>query len=182
MRQIAVRPSITATALPHAVLNNRVTFPLMLPTGEITNIYGRAVVPRIRAHAKLSIAHTGVAHGPFNAAALNSEAATIIVTEGVIDALTLMLLGFEYVAAMIAGHNVGIIEMIARTGKNIALGLDRDPEKTQTGQKNTVKITERIQALALGNEVSNFTQEFAASHPGDWKDFNQWWVNQHSTR
>lgn len=175
MRQIAVKPGVAAMALPNAVLNNRATFPLTLPTGEITNIYGRAVVPKIRAHGKLSIAHTGVAHGPFHAAVLNSKAPTIIVTEGVVDALTLMSLGFVDVVAMIAGNNVGIIEMIARTGKNIALALDRDPEENQTGQKNTLKITERINALALGNTVSNFTDEFAAAHPGDWKDFNQWW-------
>lgn len=166
--------------LPYSTLNNRLTFPLSYE-GRMTNFYGRATWsdPSDRTkHRKLTRKYTGVPHGAYNEKIVRSDAPEMLVAEGAIDALSLMQMGHTSTMALIGVDNQLIIELLARSGKNLAFAFDFDSNKYQTGQTNTNKIINRLRNLGYAGQLRNFSEDFARVHPEfgrDCKDFNEWW-------
>ena len=181
----------TFNGYPHSVLENRITFPLFGINGEINNFYGRTIKPNVdRAffHRKLSVANTGIPHGAFNLKVLESDISEVIAVEGVMDALTLIEMGFPDTIAIIGTDNKIILETIARSGKKIAIALDND----DGGKRRTYgycdaknrRIPGLIETLQIKGrsptDIRDFTAEFAVSHPDmtDGMDWNDWWKKQ----
>jgi len=166
---------------PYFGLRGRVTFPLTL-NKIITNFYGRATYPCSKqfSHFKLTTAQTGIPHGLFNEKVLESTADEIIITEAVLESLTLIAMGFKNTAAMIGLKNYIIMETIAETGKYVAIALNNDPPNPDGslgwGQKATNNLIKDFSARAV--ITRNFTKWFLSQHEMA-KDFNATWVNEH---
>ncbi len=178
------RQANTKFGLPYSVLARRVTFPLAFE-GRMTNFYGRAMwqcEARYK-HRKLSVEHTGVPHGAFNIESLSADHPEIIIAEGTFDALSLIQMSYPATMAMIGVNNQVIIEAIARSGKNLAIALDIDPNKT--GQNNTAKILSYLKSMGHSAQVRDFTQDFTAAHPDfltlGCKDFNEYLIAKTKT-
>jgi len=164
LRKKAKREKKTVMGYPFSMLDKRVTFPLTL-AGKITNFYGRAaydVDKRFR-HRKLSIELTNVPQGGFNLEALTSENKQLLMTESIIDALSLIELGQadeRSVLSVIGTTNYLIIDVLAGSGKEIGLALNDD----EGGQKATKKITEYIKSR-YPTTVEDFTKKFISLYP-----------------
>lgn len=165
----------TTFGFPYSVLAGRLTFPLTF-WGKHTNFYARAVrgTDRRLAHRKLT-KKAGLPQGGFNMEVLTGDHEEIILLEGAIDALTLAVLGFPNVVAVIGASNDLVLEEVARSGKNIALASDND----DTGWKTIHRLMAKLQQLDFRGGVRDFTGEFIAGHYGfgRCKDFNQWWTS-----
>lgn len=99
----------------------RVVFPHTTPSGDVVNLYGRAVG---EAPKKLKHDHLPGAKGYFNAQALADGSGPATICEGAFDALALMAAGAPNVVA-IFGVNGWRWEWATKTGELI-LALDAD--------------------------------------------------------
>ena len=147
------------------MLDRRVTFPLTL-AGKITNFYGRAVyeVDKRFRHRKLSVAETNVPQGGFNIEALTAKSRELIMTESVIDALSLIELGRadkESVVGIIGTTNYLIIDVLAGSGKEIQIALNDD----EGGRKATLKVAEYVKNRYPAAVVKDFTKNFVSLYP-----------------
>ncbi|MEK7124802.1 MAG: toprim domain-containing protein [Patescibacteria group bacterium] len=161
--------------LPYSVLSGRVTFPLSLE-GRWTNFYGRAITPGDKrfTHRKLPTNLTEVEQGGFNMRALTSDAPEVLVTEGIMDALSLIMMGHQTTLAVVGVGNHATVASIARTNKDVAIALDNDT----AGRKGTPKLAEALKQFGLLGTTRDFTKEFLRDNPGTYKDYNQWLVEQ----
>lgn len=179
---------------PYSILGDRVTFPLTI-AGKMTSFYGRDVCGRGKAftHRKLLTSHTNVPHGVFNEYPLSTkEQDEVVLVEAPIDALTLLEMGYHDVVSLVGIKNYVILELIARTGKRIAVALDNDKAginntygyeqemKGANGKASTrhiVGVIEWFGNNGLEGKVRDFTKTFREEHLADegWKDWNDWW-------
>ncbi len=160
--------------MPYSTLNNRVTFPLTLE-GRVTNIYGRAAYrcDRRFSHRKLSTEKTKVPQGGFHMEALEGEEGEVVISEGAIDALSLIELGWPRSLAMIGVSNTAIIRVMARSQRNFAIALDND----DTGRRETAKLVERLRGFGWKGQSRDFTGEFVRQHHDrQFKDYNDWLI------
>ena len=163
---------------PRSVLDGRVTFPLKYG-GLHTNFYGRAISARAGLkHIKTS---SGVIQGGFNMEVLERpEYDEVIPVEAAICAVTLVQMGHKPALALIGTDNYAILYSIVQSGKSIALGLDLDPpdldpEKGETGQKQTLKIMEFFKTMQFAR-YRDFTAWFVEHYEvQNFKDFNDYW-------
>ncbi|TSC60390.1 MAG: hypothetical protein LiPW15_268 [Parcubacteria group bacterium LiPW_15] len=171
-RELKVPGGKNVSGLPYPSLSNRITFPLMTESW-VTSVYGRAIYACDKqfSHRKLTIKYTGVPHGAFNVAALNAPGNDLIVTEGVMDALSLIEAGVPNTLALIGVQNTVILEALERSRKKLWIALDIDENKS--GQNATAKIIERFRSR--GVPVGDFTAKFAARLTEQYKDYNAWW-------
>ncbi|MDD5433049.1 MAG: toprim domain-containing protein [Candidatus Pacebacteria bacterium] len=166
----------TVVSWPYDVLAGRVTFPLMLG-GKITNLYTRDILGRSKrlANRKLSVEYTKIPHGGFNSQILSdSSVQEIIVTEAVIDDLTLKQLGWSDSMAMIGLNNAVLLENLLASGKEVIWALDFD----EAGRKQTEKMIERCKKA--GVKSSDFTSIFFGRYPSakNYDDYNSWWQRE----
>lgn len=169
--------------LPYFVLEGRVTFPLKVRE-RYANIYGRSVYPDARVpHVKLSTEDSGVRHGAFNEEILYSDRCKeVVVTEGVFDAISIKQMFYSEALAIIGTKNDLVVELLAQSGKDIAIALDND----MAGRADTERLKKLLlQARKFDGEVRDFTQsfidglygqEFEARSSGrfDWRDQLDW--------
>lgn len=156
---------------PKNTLKGYLTFPLGL-WGKNLNFYGRSVVSADKrlAHRKLK---TGYPQGGFNVSCFESNCGEIIVSEAVIDALTVMqALPGSNVVAFIGTDNELIRAALASSKKRIALALDFD----EAGRSAVAKIMEQLGKI--GCEARDLTPEFFERFPAAarYDDYNSWWV------
>ncbi len=166
--------------LPYFSLMGRVTFPLMLE-GFITNFYGRATWPTKVKHYKLSVTDGAYCHGGFNMEVLEEDHDELILAESVIDALSLMSMGYKSVIALLSVTNYAVLESALRSDKPLALALNND----KPGQEATNRLLEWMQKeMKYKFPIRNFTEEFFTSHGSQVDpsivDYNEWWKNQDS--
>lgn len=157
---------------------SRVTAPLTL-TRRPTNIYGRAIgdVEKRYRHRKLSKDKTRVPHGVFNEQALY-DYETIIIVESVIDALSLIQLGYPNVVATIGTTNYLGIDLIARSTQHFAIGFNWDAPggpDSAPGRRETNRVIQYLHDQGYTGEVWDFTRRFIQQHPefdccGDFND------------
>lgn len=139
----------------------RLVFPHTNPAGEVINLYGRAVgsndkVPKTERHD-----HLPGPKGVFNARALNAE--TVIICEGVFDALSLMAAGYPNSCAI---FGVDGLRWEWVRAKRLVFALDQDP----AGQQQWRQLAQ--EAILRGHEVYYLPE----SVYGGYKDLNEAWV------
>lgn len=165
--------------LPFCQMINRVTAPMDF-YGMATNVYGRASWERVSKsgkHRKFLTRHT---QGAYNHQILAQDRQRVIITEGVMDAWSMPLLGLaspdEVMSIVGIGNNV-MLEAIARANPKTALwfALDID-EKTGVGEKQTIRWEQDLRALGFKGQIVNMTAEIAREYPGVTDDYNQWLV------
>jgi hypothetical protein len=178
--------------LPYSLLHDRVTFPLMLG-GKPTSFYGRALsseCPKYLRHRKLAVSGTGIPHGGFNLEVIGSGSGFLIVCEGVMDALTLIEMGFPDTCAMVGVRNERLTDEIASfSGSLIGIAMDNDPMKVKYGEDGQVlrisrpgaesatKLVGGLYRRGYQGSVANITAALVAMHPDrPFKDINEYWT------
>jgi DNA primase catalytic core len=146
----AIRERLTRLGLlrdtGHEHLRGRVVFPVIAENGEIGTVYGRAIDEKGKHDRHLFL--PGPQRGIWNPAALRSP--EVIITEGIIDALTWWCAGFKYVTT---GYSAKALPeelldaLIAAKVQRVFLSFDRD----EAGDKGTAEA--EAQLAAHGIEV-----------------------------
>ena len=109
----------------HEHLRGCIVFPVIAETGEIGTVYGRAIDATGKHDRHLFL--PGPQRGVWNPAALRSP--EIIVTEGIIDALTLWQHGFRHVTTAYSAKRLPdelLDALVAAKVKRVFLAFDRD--------------------------------------------------------
>lgn len=142
----------------------RIVFPHLNPSGDVINLYGRAIghsVPKHLRHANLP-----GPKGVFNAPALRQP--SVFICEGVFDALSLLAAGYTNACALFGTYGLPWDWVEART---VVLCLDPDG-----GQKA---------AMALAEEARRHGKEVLFLRPkayGGYADLNDMWVRTRTLR
>lgn len=117
-------------------------FPVIDENGIITEIYARAILPGAEKHQYLPGAHRGI----FNGRALIAK--EIIITESIIDALSLMTLGYRNIIAAYGAQ--GFTEemkerLIAAGTERLYVAFDAD----NAGNRGAEKIVEKLRPTPI---------------------------------
>ena len=169
--------------LPYFVLDGRVTFPLKVKM-RYTSIYGRSICPDAKVpHVKLYAGDSGIRHGAFNEEILYSDKCKeAVVAEGVFDAISLRQMFSHDAMAVIGTKNDLITELLAQSGKDVAIAFDND----RGGREDTKRLEKSLlQSPRFKKRVRDFTQlfisglygcELEARYAGefDWRDTLDW--------
>jgi DNA primase len=123
----------------HEHLRGRVVFPVIAENGDIGTVYGRAIDDGGKHERHLFL--PGPQRGLWNPAGLKSE--EVIVTEGIIDALTWWCAGYRNVTAAYSAKGLPpeLLEaIVAAKVKRVCLSFDRD----KAGEEGTAAVTEQL--------------------------------------
>jgi DNA primase catalytic core len=110
----------------HEHLRGRIVFPVIAANGEIGTVYGRAIDDGGKHDRHLFL--SGPQRGVWNPAALRSP--EVIITEGIIDALTWWRHGFRHVTTAYSAKALPeelLDALIAAKVRRVFLSYDRDP-------------------------------------------------------
>jgi len=177
-------------SLPYSVLGGRVIFPLSID-GRWVSFYGRDAKNRGKTfvHRKLIVSESNIPHGIFNEQPLFSDASEVILVEAPIDTLTMIQMGNEATSGLVGVKNFLILELVARTGKRVAVGLDND-EGGRRGTDGYIKEVPNVKGGSRGIkiigllewfekrgiQVRDFTKEFVQQNGGEgWDDWNSYY-------
>ena len=130
------------TAREH--FNGRIVFPVIAENGEVGTIYGRAVSKVVKEERHLF--SPGPKRGIWNPSALRSP--EVIVTEGIIDALTFWCAGFRHVTTTYSAGDVPeelLDALIAAKVERVFIAFDRD----EPGDKGAAKLAEQLMARGV---------------------------------
>jgi len=130
-----------------------VVFPVFDEEGQLTTVYGRSVGDGPGRHLYLPNRSTGI----WNAQAIKTHA-EIILTESVIDALSVMVAGFPNVIAVQGTNGVkdSDIDTLQRQGvASVVLLLDGD----DAGARACAKLRPRLEAAGLAVTVKALPEE-----------------------
>ncbi len=129
----------------HEHLRGRVVFPVVAESGEIGTVYGRAIDDGGKHDRHLFL--PGPQRGVFNPAALRS--AEVIVTEGIIDALTFWGAGFRNVTT---GYSAKALPeellkalLVAKVAR-VMIAFDRD----EAGEKGAAEVAAQLGPHGVG--------------------------------
>jgi DNA primase len=144
----AIRERLTRLGLlrdtGHEHLRGRIVFPVIADNGEIGTVYGRAIDERGKHDRHLFL--PGPQRGIWNPAALKSS--EVIITEGLIDALTFWCAGFRNVTT---GYSAKALPeelldaLLAAKVQRVFLAFDRD----QAGDKGTEEAAAPLLARGI---------------------------------
>lgn len=129
----------------HEHLRGRIVFPVIAESGEIGTVYGRAIDAPTKAERHLFL--PGPQRGVFNPAALRSP--ELILTEGIIDALTFWGAGFRHVTTGFSAKALPEELLDAILGAKIArvfIAFDRD----EAGEKGAAEVAAQLGAHGVG--------------------------------
>jgi DNA primase catalytic core len=128
----------------HEHLRGRLVFPVIAETGEIGTVYGRAIDDGGKHDRHLFL--PGPQRGIWNPAALRSP--EVIVTEGIIDALTFWGAGFKYVTT---GYSAKALPdelldaLVAAKVQRVFIAFDRD----EAGDKGAEVVAAQLMARGV---------------------------------
>lgn len=125
----------------HEHLRGRVVFPVVAESGEIGTVYGRAIDDGGKHDRHLFL--PGPQRGVFNPAALRS--AEVIVTEGIIDALTFWCAGFRHVTTGYSAKALSdelLDALLAAKVQRVFIAFDRD----EAGDKGAAEVAAQLAA------------------------------------
>jgi len=128
----------------HEHLRGRIVFPVIAENGEIGTVYGRAIDDGGKHERHLFL--PGPQRGVWNPAALRSP--EVIVTEGIIDALTWWRHGFRHVTAAYSAKRLPeelLDALIAAKVRRVFLSYDRDP----SGDEGTAEAATQLAAHGI---------------------------------
>lgn len=128
----------------HEHLRGRIVFPVVAESGEIGTVYGRAIDDGGKHDRHLFL--PGPQRGVFNPAALRS--AEIIITEGIIDALTFWGAGFRHVTT---GYSAKALPeellgaLVAAKVRRVVIAFDRD----KAGDEGAAAVAAQLAAYGI---------------------------------
>ena len=131
-------------ATGHEHLRGCVTFPVIAENGEIGTVYGRAIDAPTKDGRHLFL--PGPQRGIFNPAALRS--AEVIVTEGIIDALTFWSAGFRHVTTGYSAKALPeelVAALIAAKVRRVVIAYDRD----KAGDEGAAAVAAQLAAYGV---------------------------------
>jgi DNA primase catalytic core len=131
----------------HEHFNGSIVIPVISPSGEITEVYGRKINDNLREGTPLHLYLPGPHRGVWNEAALASTK-EIILCESLIDALTFWRAGFRNVTASygIEGFTADHLAAFKRHGtERILIAYDRD----EPGERAALTLAEKLIAAGL---------------------------------
>lgn len=194
------QPAEIVPCFPYSILERRITYPLEIG-GAIDSFYGRSVdvnSTKSMYHRKLPNGAHQLPHGAYNMAQAMRDAAAhnspILVTEAPIDADTFMQISdIKYATGIVGVSNHILIELLSDFQGDIIIALDWDkkdpinPEKGETGQKNTVKVAAMLREYGFRGKIYDFTKLFVEKHfiekglEVTYKDANRYWTENRKT-
>jgi len=128
----------------HEHLRGRIVFPVIAENGEIGTVYGRAIDDGGKHDRHLFL--PGPQRGVFNPAALRS--AEVIVTEGIIDALTFWSAGFRHVTTGYSAKALPeelLAALIAAKVRRVLIAYDRD----KAGDEGAATVAGQLAAYGI---------------------------------
>jgi DNA primase catalytic core len=128
----------------HEHLRGRIVFPVVAETGEIGTVYGRAIDDGGKHDRHLFL--PGPQRGVWNPAALRSP--EIIITEGIIDALTFWGAGFKNVTASYSAKALPdeLLDAITKAKvQRVFIAFDRD----EAGDKGAEEVAAQLMAHGI---------------------------------
>jgi DNA primase catalytic core len=131
----------------HEHFNGSIVIPVLSPSGEITEVYGRKINDNLREGTPYHLYLPGPHRGVWNEAALSVHP-EIILCEALIDALTFWRAGFRNVTASygIEGFTADHLAAFKRHGtKRVLIAYDRD----DPGERAAEKLAPQLIAQGL---------------------------------
>ena len=128
----------------HEHLRGRVVFPVIAESGEIGTVYGRAIDDGGKHDRHLFL--PGAQRGIWNAAALRSP--EVILTEGIIDALSFWSAGFRHVTTGYSAKAVPdelLGALIAAKVQRVLIAYDRD----EAGERGAAETAAQLSAHGI---------------------------------
>ena len=127
----------------HEHFNGSLVVPIIGPTGEITEVYGRKITEGLRPGTPNHLYLPGPHRGVWNESAL-AESKEIILCEALLDAMTFWCAGYRNVTASygIEGFTADHLAAFKRHGtERILIAYDRDEPGDRAGEKLATKLT-----------------------------------------
>ncbi len=131
----------------HEHFNGSVAIPVIGPSGEVTEIYGRKITEGLRPGTPNHLYLPGPHHGVWNESAL-ADNQEIILCEALIDALTFWCAGFRNVTASygIEGFTADHLAAFQAHGtQRVLIAYDRD----EAGDRAAEKLSSQLTAAGL---------------------------------
>jgi DNA primase catalytic core len=131
----------------HEHFNGSLVIPVIAPSGEITEVYGRKINDNLREGTPYHLYLPGPHRGVWNEAALTAST-EIILCEALIDALTFWRAGYRNVTAAygIEGFTADHLAAFQRhVTKRVLIAYDRD----EAGERAAEKLAEKLIAEGL---------------------------------
>ena len=131
----------------HEHFNGSIVIPVLSPSGEITEVYGRKINEGLRPGTPYHLYLPGPHRGVWNETAL-AASMEIILCEALIDALTFWRAGYRNVTASygIEGFTADHLTAFKHHGtKRVLIAYDRD----EAGDRAAEKLAERLMAEGL---------------------------------
>lgn len=131
----------------HEHFNGSVVIPIIGPSGQITEVYGRKITEGLRAGTPNHLYLPGPHRGVWNETAL-AESKEIILCEALIDALTFWCAGYHHVTAAygIEGFTADHLAAFQRHGtQRVLIAYDRD----EAGERAAEKLSKQLMAEGL---------------------------------
>jgi len=126
----------------HEHFNGSLVIPVTTPAGEVTELYGRKIGPRLREGTPLHLYLPGPHRGVFNEAGLIGQE-EVILCEALIDALTFWCAGYRNVTASygIEGFTDDIGAAFQRHGvKRVLIAYDADDAGNAAAEKLSARL------------------------------------------
>jgi DNA primase len=131
----------------HEHFNGSIVIPVISPSGEITEVYGRKITEGLRSGTPNHLYRPGAHRGVWNESAL-AEHREIILCEALIDALSFWCVGFHNVTASygIEGFTADHLAAFkAHHTKRVLIAYDRD----EAGDRAAEKLGNQLTAAGL---------------------------------
>ena len=131
----------------HEHFNGSIVIPVIHPSGEITEVYGRKINDNLREGTPLHLYLPGPHHGVWNAAAL-AASKEIILCEALIDALSFWCAGYRNVTAAygVEGFTADHLAAFQSHGiERVLIAYDRD----EAGDRAAEKLSHQLIAAGL---------------------------------
>jgi DNA primase len=130
----------------HEHFNGSIVIPVIAPSGEVTEVYGRKITHGLRPGTPLHLYLPGPHRGVWNAAALTTS--EVILCEALIDALTFWCAGYRNVTAAygVEGFTAEHLALLKQCGaERVLIAYDRD----EAGDRAAEKLAEKLLAEGL---------------------------------
>jgi len=127
----------------HEHLNGSIVIPVIDPSGEVTEVYGRKINDNLRPGTPMHLYLPGPHRGVWNAAALGITK-EVILCEALIDALTFWCAGYRNVTASygVEGFTADYLRLFKDCGaQRVLIAYDRDEAGESAAQKLAKQLT-----------------------------------------
>jgi len=131
----------------HEHFNGSIVIPVMAPSGEVAEVYGRKITPNLREGTPLHLYLPGPHRGVWNAAALGATK-EVILCEALIDALTFWCAGYRNVTASygVEGFTADHLATFKQCGiERVLIAYDRD----EAGDRAAEKLAKQLMTEGL---------------------------------